>query len=141
LQTVEAIGRDVLVSSPLEEFWLVGRMLFPDVAPLVLLGSSRALFLQTPSQPYLHQFYVHALNGDYAACRKRLLWVLAASEHLHTAALRGGSHPVGLIKELRRGFGQSGGRARPPVPTPGRAKVDDAWAALRGAGLTISSDS
>lgn len=135
LQTLDAIGADVLVSSPLEEFWLVGRMLFPQAAPDMLLGSSRVLFLQTPERPHLHQFYLDALAGRWEECRTRLTWLLGVGEHIHTAALRGGSHPVGLIKSIRAHLGQSGGRPRPPIPAPGREEVDAAVAALRAAGV------
>src|SRR5262249_46642316 len=98
LQTVEAIGADGLGVSPLEDFWLVGKMLYPDIAPDVLIGSSRALFLQTPQQPFLHEFYTAARKGQWEQCQQRLTWILSASEALHSSALRAGSHPVGLIK-------------------------------------------
>jgi 4-hydroxy-tetrahydrodipicolinate synthase len=137
LQTIDLVGNDVLVSSPLEEFWLVGRMLYPDIAPEALLGSSRALFLQTPQQPRLHEFYLAAQERRWADCQSQLSWILSASEALHGSSLRAGSHPVGLIKALRQSFGQSGGVPRPPCPEPDPADLAAAIAGLRGAGLNL----
>jgi 4-hydroxy-tetrahydrodipicolinate synthase len=138
LQTMDLIGGDVLVSSPLEEYWLVGRMVYPDIAPRALLGSSRVLFLQTPRQPRLYEFYTSAEEGRWDDCKRQLSWILSAGEVLHGSRLRAGSHPVGLIKALRQAFGQSGGAPRPPCPSPSEEDLAAAIAGLRRAGLDLA---
>lgn len=135
LETLEAVGRDVMVTSPVEEYFLVARMLYPEVAPDVVMGSSRALFLQTPRQPYLHEFFVAVEKGQWHQAQKRLGWIMAAGEFAHGSALREGKTPLGLIKALRKAYGQSGGTPRVPVPAPTEIEVGDALANLRAAGL------
>ncbi|SNT59683.1 Dihydrodipicolinate synthase/N-acetylneuraminate lyase [Asanoa hainanensis] len=135
LETLEAIGRDVMVTSPVEEYFLVARMLYPEVAPDVLMGSSRALFLQTPRQPYLHEFFVAVEKGQWHDAQKRLGWIMAAGEFAHGSVLREGKTPLGLIKAIRGAYGQSGGTPRVPIPAPSEVEVGDAVSNLRAAGL------
>ena len=135
LETLEAVGRDIMVTSQVEEYFLVARMLYPEVAPDVVMGSSRALFLQTPRQPYLHEFFIAVEKGQWHEAQKRLGWIMAAGEFAHGSVLREGKTPLGLIKAIRRAYGQSGGTPRVPVPAPSDIEVGDAVANLRAAGL------
>jgi 4-hydroxy-tetrahydrodipicolinate synthase len=130
LDTIANIGDRVQVSSPLEEYWLSGRALMPDLAPKFLMGSSRALIMQTPSDPLLGRFYEHAMAGSFEAAAAELRVILQLSEQLHGPSLRSGHHPVGLIKAIRGGLGQSGGNPRPPCHAPSQAEVAAALAIL-----------
>jgi 4-hydroxy-tetrahydrodipicolinate synthase len=135
LETLAAVGRDIMVTSPVEEYFLVARMIYPEVAPDVVMGSSRALFLQTPRQPYLHEFFLAVEKGQWHDAQKRLGWIMQAGEFAHGAALREGKTPLGLIKALRGAYGQSGGTPRVPIPAPAQDEVGQAVSNLRAAGL------
>jgi 4-hydroxy-tetrahydrodipicolinate synthase len=135
LETLAAVGRDVMVTSPLEEYFLVARMLYPECAPDVVMGSSRALYLQTPRQPLLHEFFLAVEKGQWHDAQQRLGWIMSAGDFAHGAMLREGKTPLGLIKALRGAYGQSGGTPRVPVPAPSEADVGEAVASLRAAGL------
>lgn len=141
LQTLSRIGSDVLVSSPLEEFWLVGRMLYPDIAPKVVFGSSRILFLQGAENSRLASFLSDAENHEWAACAETVDWIVQTSDAIHGSALRSGTHPVALVKALRSFLGQSGGFTRPPIPSVSEQELEDAAKSLRSAGIELKTDS
>jgi 4-hydroxy-tetrahydrodipicolinate synthase len=137
LETVSLIGNDVVVSSPLEEFWLAGRMLAPDTSAAMLMGSSRVLFLQTPAVPKLSTFYQAAMAGRHQEAAGILSWILSTSDQIHGSALRAGEHPIGLVKAVCGAMGLSGGVPRPPCERPTKADLASALASLRTAGLDI----
>jgi len=131
LDTLALIGDRVLVSSPLEEYWLSGRLIFPKLAPTLLMGSSRCLIMQTPESPRFSTFYESTTSGRVEEATETLRWILEVSEELHGPALRAGHHPVGLLKALRGHLGQSGGDPRPPCPIASPDEVSEAVEVLR----------
>jgi 4-hydroxy-tetrahydrodipicolinate synthase len=138
LQTLSLIGQDVVVSSPLEEFWLAGRMLAPDYSAAMLMGSSRVLFLQTAAMPKLDLFFQAAMSGRNREADALLSWILATGEAIHGSALRAGEHPIGLIKAVCGAMGLSGGAPRPPCARPSQTQLEAALAGLRAAGLDLA---
>jgi 4-hydroxy-tetrahydrodipicolinate synthase len=118
LDILDAVGDQVAVSCPLDEYWAVGRMLMPTKSPDFFLGSSRPLYCETPERPYLSDLRAAANKGDGRAVEKALGPILKISNGLHTKFLEAGGHNVALTKKTTELLGYVCGAVRPPLSLP-----------------------
>src|SRR5690606_5560545 len=87
LETLNKFGDELVISCPLDEYWAAGRILMPNKSPDFLFGTSRPLYCETPTRPYLAELR-HCINTkDVAGAETLLQKVLAISNTLHTKHL------------------------------------------------------
>lgn len=139
---VEAVGDRVVVSCPLEEYYLYGALVFGfEHVPGLVLGSSRPLYSQSAERPYCGEF-IAAMNAeDLDAAAAVLRKILATSQPIHSRWLSAGRHNVGLTKYVTSLFGMASGPVRPPSSYPSPAECAQARAVLVVNGLIKAQDS
>lgn len=135
LRTVELVGKKVSVSSPLEEYWLFGRLMQPAQAPKFMLGTSRPLYLQTEKRPFLQDFLDAYTEQDMPSLNRALQNILSIANRLHNKYLQRGEHNVALTKAITGMFGMAAGPVRPPITMPSGEDIAEARSVLREAGL------
>jgi 4-hydroxy-tetrahydrodipicolinate synthase len=135
LDTLAAVGQELVVSCPLDEYWAVGRRLMPSAAPDVLLGTSRPLYLETRRATLLHDLRQAVNRGDTALIEPALASVVALANELHTRFLEGGGHNIALAKAVAGLRGLAAGPVRPPMSAPTADEVARAGQIMRRAGL------
>jgi dihydrodipicolinate synthase/N-acetylneuraminate lyase len=135
LETLAGIGDRLVVSSPLDEWWAVGQRLMPGVAPNVLLGTSRALYMENERRTYISDVYESVRKGEASAIERSLGHLAALANQLHNRFLEGGMHNVALTKALSAFMGFKAGPVRPPMSAPSKEAVDEGARIMREAGL------
>ena len=135
LEILDAVGDKVAVSCPLDEYWVVGRMLMPSRAPDWFLGTSRPLVCETRDKPYLTELRNAANRGDGAAVEVALGRVIRITNALHTKFLEGGAHNVALTKKITELLGYRCGSVRPPLSLPDEEFLTGVREILAEAGL------
>lgn len=140
MDTLSRVGERLTVSCPVEEHWVMGRQMMGDrYAAPVLLGTSRPLYLETNTKPYLSNFYEAAATKDYDAIGAALREVLVVANALHGRYLVRGEHNVSIVKSIMDLKGLAGGHVRPPLSAASTDSVNEAAAILRRAGLLEES--
>ncbi|WP_439579898.1 dihydrodipicolinate synthase family protein [Elioraea sp.] len=133
---MERVGDRIAVSTSLEEYFLFGRLTYPDRAPRFMIGSSRPVLCQTAARPHCGRFIDAALGGDYAAAAAHLRTISAIASRLQSRYFAQGFHHVALFKAIA---GQLGMRIgvfwRPALSPPDQRDVEECVAVLREAGL------
>lgn len=135
LETLAAVGSELVVSCPLDEYWAVGRRLLPSVAPDVLLGTSRPLYLETARTPLLHELREAVNRDDPALIEPALATVVGLANQLHTRFLESGGHNIALAKAVAGLRGLAAGPVRPPMSAPAADEIAQAEEIMRKAGL------
>jgi 4-hydroxy-tetrahydrodipicolinate synthase len=139
LRTVELVGKQLAVSSPLEEYWFIGMTALGGVnVPPFLLGSSRPLYMETPEHPHLADFLAAVHSGNLARAREILSLILHLADRLHNRYLKDGGHHVALTKYLSGLFGMAAGPVRAPLGAPTEHEKHEAREVLTAAGLLNS---
>ncbi len=133
---MERVGDRIAVSTSLEEYFLFGRLTYPERAPRFLIGSSRPVLCQTPTHPHCGRFIDAALGGDYAAAATHLRTISAIASRLQSRYFAQGFHHVALFKAIAGRLGmQIGVSWRPALGPPDARDLDECVAVLREAGL------
>lgn len=113
-----AVGEQVVVSNPLEEFHLPMTLY---AGQRVLLGATSVYLMQSPTHQPIRTYMHKAAAGDvagawsdyYALAPLRDLWKAIYTELWNRRAAQ---HPVALIKHWMDIKGMCGGDVRPPMP-------------------------
>ena len=133
---MERVGDRIAVSTSLEEYFLFGRLTYPERAPRFMIGSSRPVLCQTPAQPHCGRFIDAALGGDYAAAAAHLRTISAIASRLQSRYFAQGFHHVALFKAIAGRLGMRIGVGwRPALSPPDVRDVDECVTVLREAGL------
>lgn len=135
LALLETLGDRIAISSPFEEYWLAGRALVPARAPEFLMGSSRALYMQTPEAPLMNRCLELAREARLPEAYAVLQQVKGLVESVQMRHLSSGRHPIALVKYATELLGWSGGPVRPPIPGTTAEDRQVAEEALSAAGL------
>jgi 4-hydroxy-tetrahydrodipicolinate synthase len=135
LDTLAAVGDQLVVSCPLDEYWVAGRRLAPSRAPDVLLGTSRPLYLETPRTTLLSDLRHAVHTGEPALIEAALATVVRLANELHTRFLEGGGHNIALAKAVAGVRGLATGPVRPPMSAPPASEIRQATEIMRQAGL------
>lgn len=138
LETLATVGGRMVVSCPLDEYWAVGRTLLPSVAPDVLLGTSRPLYLETETAAYLHEVREAVNSGDAVRMEPAVAAVVRLANQLHTKFLESGTHNIALAKAVSGLRGLATGPVRPPMSVPRADEIEQAAAIMRHARLLES---
>ncbi len=132
---LERVGTEIAVSTSLEEYFLFGRMTFPERAANFLIGSSRPIFCQTPAHPHCGRFVAAIERGDHAAAAAHVRAIVAIAERLQSRYFARGFHHVALFKALAGLLGMRTGGVRPPLSPPDPRELHECAAVLVEAGL------
>jgi 4-hydroxy-tetrahydrodipicolinate synthase len=133
---MERVGDRIAVSTSLEEYFLFGRLTYPERAPRFMIGSSRPVLCQTPAQPHCGRFLDAALGGDYTAAAQHLRAISAIASRLQSRYFAQGFHHVALFKAIAGQLGMRIGVGwRPALSPPDERDLNECLAVLRAAGL------
>jgi 4-hydroxy-tetrahydrodipicolinate synthase len=136
LDTLERLGEKIVVSCPVEEHWIYGRMLMGDrYAAPVLLATSRPLYLETEKQQYLGRFLNAERSGNLADISSTLRDLLKVADQIHNKYINAGTHNPAINKAVTEMMGYASGPVRPPLTWPAEAELRDAHDVLERAGL------
>jgi Dihydrodipicolinate synthase/N-acetylneuraminate lyase len=132
---MERVGRNIAVSTSLEEYFLFGKMVYPDMAPNFLMGSSRPLLVQNHDRPRCAEFIDGALAGNLTGAAASLREIVSIARQLQSRYFARGFHHLGLSKALSEHLGLKGGCMRPPASTATADELDECHNIMRAAGL------
>lgn len=133
---MERVGDAIAVSTSLEEYFLFGRLTYPDRAPRFMIGASRPVLCQTPAHPHCGRFLAAALAGDHAEAARHLRTISAIASRLQSRYFARGFHHVALFKTLAGALGMRVGTGyRPALSPPDERDVHECLAVLREFGL------
>jgi 4-hydroxy-tetrahydrodipicolinate synthase len=135
LALLRELGGSIAVSTPFEEYWLAGLALAPQGAVDFLMGSSRALYMQTPARPLMARCLELAWEGHLAEAYASLDDVKLLVDQIQMRYLGSGRHPIALVKYVTGLLGWAAGPVRPPIPVAADEDRRVAAAALAAAGL------
>ena len=111
---MEAVGGSISVVTSLEEYFLFGKMVYPDIAPDFMMGASRPLLVQSTEHPRCGRFIDHALAGDVQQASVELREIVSIAQKLQSRYFAKGFHHLALSKALSAHLGLKGGDVRPP---------------------------
>lgn len=132
---MERVGDRICVSTSLEEYFLFGKLSFPDRTPDFLMGSSRPLLTQSHALPHCGEFVEAALSGDFTLAGAKLRQIVNIADKVQSRFFAAGYHHVALFKQLSTHLGLVGGPVRPPMSAPLQADLDECRAIMKAAGL------
>ncbi|WP_137127314.1 dihydrodipicolinate synthase family protein [Roseomonas sp. HF4] len=133
---MERVGDRIAVSTSLEEYFLFGRLTFPERAPRFMIGSSRPVLCQTAAVPHCGRFLDAALRDDFSVAARHLRDISAIAGRLQSRYFAQGFHHVALFKTLAGVLGMEVGAGwRPALAPPDPRDVAECVAVLRAAGL------
>jgi dihydrodipicolinate synthase/N-acetylneuraminate lyase len=132
---MEGAGHLLPVSAPLEEYYLFGKMAYPQVAPDFILGSSRPLYMQSQDKPHCADFFDAVQRGDMAGATKAMNSIVCVANELHSRFLAKGQHHATLFKYISSLLGYAAGPVRPPLTMPSEDEKQLAIRVLRENGL------
>jgi 4-hydroxy-tetrahydrodipicolinate synthase len=135
IEMINTVGDSVVVSCPLEEYWLYGRMLGLPGAAKFLLGSSRPLYMETGGRKVLSEFLAAVEAENWHLAGRLLSDILRVVGALHNAYLDKGGHNVAITKEVLDLMGMVGGPVRPPLSRPDADDIEVARQILLENGL------
>lgn len=114
------------ISAPLEEYYLYGKVAYPETAPNFILGSSRPTYMQSKEKPYCAEFFAAIRAGDIDAARRAMNPIVRVANELHSRFLSKGQHHATLYKFISSLFGFAAGPVRPPLTMP--TEEEKQWA-------------
>ena len=132
---LEQVGDVINVSTSLEEYFLFGKMSYPERTPDFMMGCSRPLLVQNRERPLCAEFLQAALDKDFERASAKLRQIVTIADQLQTRYFAQGFHHVGLFKALSTHLGLIGGPVRPPASDPSAAELAAAYQVMRAAGL------
>lgn len=133
---MERVGDRIAVATSLEEYFLHGRLAYPDRAPRFMIGSSRPVLCQTPETPHCGRFLDAALRDDFTEAARHMRSLGAIASRLQSRYFAQGFHHVALFKTLAGLLGMNAGSGwRPALDPPDPRDVAECVAVLRQAGL------
>lgn len=116
LQLLVTLGDRLAISTPFDEYWMIAKLAFPDETPDFLMGSSRALYMQSARRPYLQEILklvrANRTREAYAIFAK----LGTSIAELQMASFDRGSHPIAMVKYAAHRLGMVGTSVRPPTP-------------------------
>src|SRR5690606_23134025 len=93
---MEQVGDTISVSTSLEEYFLFGKLLYPERTPDFLTGSSRPLLVQNLQQPRCGDFIESVLAGDMTSATGHLRDIVSRAQKLQSRYFAQGFHHLGL---------------------------------------------
>lgn len=132
---MEAVGDILPISAPLEEYYLFGKIAYPDRAPNFVLGSSRPVYMQSQEKPHCANFFAATERGDIPAARAAMNQILIVANELHSRFLSKGQHHATLLKYISSLLGFAAGPVRPPLTLPSEDEKQLAIRVLKENGL------
>ena len=108
------VGHTISVATSLEEYFLFGKLVYPDIAPDFMMGASRPLLVQNAQHPRCERFITHALAGDVQQASVQLREIVSIAQKLQSRYFANGFHHLALSKALSTHVGLKGGDLRPP---------------------------
>ena len=137
---MERVGEAICVSTSLEEYWMHGKIAFPDRAPDFMIGSSRPVLCQTAAHPHCGRFVEAVRAGDFPQAAQHLRVISGIADRLQSRFFARGFHHVGLFKAVAGMLGmQAGLPTRPASAPPSEDELRDCAAVLAAAGLMPGS--
>jgi dihydrodipicolinate synthase/N-acetylneuraminate lyase len=135
LALVQELGAELAISTPFEEYWLAGRALVGGLEPNFLMGSSRAMYMQTPEKPRVAECFALGRDGQFAQAYARLAELRPLINKVQMHSFADGGHPIALVKTITELLGWSGGPVRPPTRPAAPGDAAFARSLLLDAGL------
>lgn len=132
---MESVGDTIAVATSLEEYFLFGKMVYPDIAPDFMMGSSRPLLVQNAKYPRCGDFVDSALQGDLQRACAKLREIVSIAQKLQSRYFAQGFHHLALSKALSTHLGLKGGDARPPAGAASEAELEECRQVMRQAQL------
>lgn len=112
---MEAVGDSIAVATSLEEYFLFGKVVYPEIAPDFMMGSSRPLLVQNAQYPRCGNFVESALQGDTKQASVHLREIMSIAQKLQSRYFAKGFHHLALSKALSSHLGLKGSDVRPPA--------------------------
>jgi 4-hydroxy-tetrahydrodipicolinate synthase len=132
---LERVGDRIAVSTSLEEYFMFGKLAFPERAADFLIGSSRPIFCQTETVPHCGRFIDAIRRGDFTDAARHNRTIVAIADQLQSRYFARGFHHVALLKALAGLLGMRTGGVRPPLSAPDPDELSACRAVLVEAGL------
>jgi 4-hydroxy-tetrahydrodipicolinate synthase len=136
LSLIDTLGDRFAISSPFEEYWIAGKQMCPEKSPDFLMGSSRAMYMQTADKPIFAEIAQLVYDGRPDRAYAMLSELRPLIHDLQMASFRKGHHPIAMVKWAMELLGTKQGPVRPPTPSLTREERESVTRALREAGLT-----
>lgn len=111
---MDAVGATISVATSLEEYFLFGKLVYPEIAPDFMMGASRPLLVQNAEHPRCGRFIDDALAGNVQQACAQLREIVAIAQKLQNRYFATGFHHLALSKALSTHLGLKGGHIRPP---------------------------
>jgi 4-hydroxy-tetrahydrodipicolinate synthase len=134
-ETLHKVGDRIVVSMPAEEYWLAGRrVMSPELASSVLLGTSRPLFCETAERRLCSDFLDAVKRDDHGEATQLMLAIRGVADEVFVKTSQG-THEIGLMKSVTSMLGMSAGPVRPPLSLATAEQEAQVRAALITAGV------
>jgi 4-hydroxy-tetrahydrodipicolinate synthase len=138
LDLTRRLGSRLKVGTPFEEYWITAKLAYPDLAADFLMGSSRAMYMQSRERPYVATALDRLRNGDISGGFIALAQV-ADLVNLQMDSFARGVHPIALAKYVLSVISGSSPSVREPTPTLDRGTTTAIFDVLRRLGLVESA--
>jgi 4-hydroxy-tetrahydrodipicolinate synthase len=115
LNLTASLGGRLKIGTPFEEYWIMAKLAYPELAADFLLGSSRAMYMQTPARPLLAEA-LNALRDGSLGPGLRALDAVAPLVELQMASFARGVHPIALAKFVLGHLAGMSSAVREPTP-------------------------
>lgn len=115
---MDACSHLLPISAPLEEYYLFGKIAYPETAPNFILGSSRPTYMQSADKPHCADFFRAIRANDMEAARKAMNAIVRVANELHSRFLSKGQHHATLYKYISSLLGFASGPVRAPLTLP-----------------------
>jgi 4-hydroxy-tetrahydrodipicolinate synthase len=132
---MESVGESIAVSTSLEEYFLFGKMVFPDITPDFMMGSSRPLLIQNTHYPRCGDFVESVLQGNLEQASVKLREIVSIAQKLQSRYFAQGFHHLALSKALSSHLGLVGGKVRPPASSAHPDELQECLEIMRQAKL------
>jgi 4-hydroxy-tetrahydrodipicolinate synthase len=132
---MESVGGSIAVSTSLEEYFLFGKLVYPDLAPDFLMGSSRPLLVQNAQYPRCGHFVDSVLQGDMPSATAQLREIVSIAQKLQSRYFAQGFHHLALSKALSTHLGLKGTAVRPPASAASDEELEECRDVMRSAKL------
>jgi dihydrodipicolinate synthase/N-acetylneuraminate lyase len=117
LSLVNSLGDRLAISTPFEEYWMAAKLALPDKAPEFLMGSSRAMYMQSRDRPYLRDFLEQVRGGKIESAYGTLAKLQDIVTEIQMRSFASGLHPIAIVKFATELLGMKSGPVRPPTPS------------------------
>lgn len=137
---MDACSHLLPISAPLEEYYLFGKIAYPETAPNFILGSSRPTYMQSVEKPHCADFFRAIRAGDMDGARKAMNAIVRVANELHSSFLSKGQHHATLYKYISSLLGFASGPVRAPLTLPTEEEKQLAIRVLEENGLLPARD-